>query len=74
MSHKIDHSTIVVKDNFPYQHCIDEENKIVYIHWNNNGQIGRYGIPHNVNKFYPGYTGKIVSGENFEKLKKELVK
>jgi hypothetical protein len=56
MYHKTDHSTTVVKDSFPYQHHIDEENKIVYIHWNNNGQIGRYGVPYNVNKFYPGYS------------------
>ena len=59
MLNKIDHSTTAVKNNFPYQHRIDEENKIVYIHWNNNGQIGRYGIPYNVNKFYPGYSYKF---------------
>ena len=59
MSNKIDHSTTVVKDNFPYQHRIDEENKIVYIQWNSNCQMGRYGVPHNVNKFYPGYSYKF---------------
>lgn len=59
MSNKVGHSTIVAKDKFPYQHRIDEENKIVYIKWNNNGQIGRYGIPYNMNKFYPEYTYKI---------------
>ena len=59
MLNKTDRSTTVAKDNFPYQHHIDEENKIVYIHWNNNGQIGRYGVPYNVNKFYPGYSYKF---------------
>jgi hypothetical protein len=48
-----------VKGNFPYQHRIDDENKIVYICWNENGQMGRYGVPHNVNKFYPGYSYKF---------------
>jgi hypothetical protein len=60
MSNKADHSTTVVRDNFPYPHYIDEENKIVYIDWNENGQIGRYGVPHNVKKFYPGYSYKFV--------------
>jgi hypothetical protein len=32
------------------------------------------GIPAMVKKFYPGYTGKIASRENFERLKNELVK
>lgn len=59
MSNKTDHSIIAVRGNFPYQHRIDEENKIVYICWNENGQIGRYGVPHNVNKFYPEYSYKF---------------
>lgn len=63
MSNRTDHFTTAVKDNFPYQHHIDEENKIVYIYWNGNGQIGRYGVPHNVEKFYPGYSYKF-SKEN----------
>jgi len=32
------------------------------------------GISAIVKQFYPGYRGKIVSRENFEKLKNELVK
>ena len=59
MSNKTDHSTTVVKDNFPYQHRIDEDNKIVYIYWEGSGQLGRYGVPHNVKKFYPGYSYKF---------------
>ena len=38
---------------------VDEKNKIVYIQWNDTGQIGRYAIPYNVNKLYPGHTYKI---------------
>lgn len=64
MSNKIDHSTIVAKNNFPYNHTIDEKNKIVTIYWDNNGQIGRYGVPHNVEKFYPGYSYKFCNNEN----------
>lgn len=59
MLNKIDHSTTAVKNNFPYYHRIDEENKIVYICWNENGQMGRYGVPHNVKKFYPEYSYKF---------------
>jgi hypothetical protein len=59
MSHKIDHSTTAVKTEFPYQHRVDEETKTIYIYWNNNGQMGRYGVPYNMNKFYPGYCYKF---------------
>jgi len=31
------------------------------------------GIPAIVEKFYPGYKGKIASRESFEKLKNQLV-
>jgi hypothetical protein len=62
-----------VKDKFPYQHQIDEENKIVYIYWGDNGQLGRYGIPHNIKKFYPGYKGKIVTEEYLNKLRNQQV-
>ncbi len=59
MLNRIDHSTTVVKDEFPYQHSIDGDKKIVYIYWEGNGQLGRYGVPHNVKKFYPGYSYKF---------------
>ena len=58
MSNRIDHSTTV---KFPYQHSIDEDNKIVYIYWGGNGQLGRYGVPHNVKKFYPGYSYNFLN-------------
>jgi hypothetical protein len=64
MSNKTDHSTTVVKDNFPYQHRIDEDNKIIYIYWEGNGQLGRYGVPYNMKKFYPEYSYKFSNKEN----------
>lgn len=49
----------------PFDHIVDEEKKVVYIYWGDNGQIGRYGIPHYMKKFYPGYTHKFsTKGEN----------
>ena len=48
---------------FPYQHFVKESNKVVRINYNGNGQVGRYGVPHLVKKFYPGYTYKFCSEE-----------
>jgi len=48
------------KTKFPWTHHIDEKNKIVNIYWNGNGQIGRYGVPHIVRKFYPGYSYEFI--------------
>jgi hypothetical protein len=30
--------------------------------------LGRYGVPHLVNKFYPGYSYKFCSKEQLNKL------
>lgn len=64
MSNKTAPSTTVTKTDFPYQHRVDEENKIIYITWNGDGQIGRYGVPVNVKKFYPGYSYKFETNVN----------
>jgi len=50
-----------MKTEFPFQHTVDEQNKIINIYWNYNGQLGRYGVPHIVKKFYPGYSYKFCS-------------
>jgi hypothetical protein len=60
-------------DKFPYEHVVDCIHKIVWINWNGNGQIGLYGVPHLVEKYYPGYTGKIASKEYLDILKNQLV-
>jgi len=46
-------------NKFPFQHSVDEDKKIVYIRWEGNGHLGRYGVPHIVKKFYPQYTYKF---------------
>ena len=60
-------------DKFPYEHVVDCIQKIVWINWNGNGQIGLYGIPYLVEKYYFGYTAKIASKEYFETLKNKIV-
>jgi hypothetical protein len=45
-----------MKNKFPFKHYVDENKKIIYIDWENNNQIGRYGIPSMIKRFYPGYT------------------
>jgi len=49
--------------SFPYRHFIEEFTKVVWINYNGNGQVWRYGVPHLVKKFYPGYTYKFCSEE-----------
>ncbi len=60
-------------DKFPYEHVVDCIQKIVWINWSGNGQIGLYGIPYLVEKYYPGYTAKIANQEYFETLKNKRV-
>lgn len=62
-----------MKTKFPYEHVVDCIQKIVWINWNGNGQIGLYGISYLVEKYYPGYTAKIASKEYFETLKNKMV-
>lgn len=58
-----------MKVKFPYEHVVDCIQKIVWVNWNGNGQIGLYGLPQLVEKYYPGYTVKLASIEYFETLK-----
>ena len=62
-----------MKTKFPYEHVVDCIQKIVWINLNGNGQIGLYGIPYLVEKYYPSYTAKIASKEYFETLKNKMV-
>ena len=47
--------------NFPHKHVVNEETKTIEIHWEGNGQLGRYGVPVLVKKYYPGYDYIFVS-------------
>ena len=49
---------------------VDHKNQIVYL--NCNSSITAMGIPALVNKYYPGYKGKLVTLEYMENLKGQL--
>lgn len=46
---------------------VDHENQIVYLKCSSS--ITAMGIPALVNKYYPGYKGKLVTLEYLEKLR-----
>jgi len=60
------------KTKFPLEHVVNYETQEVCVICDS--AITAMGISAIVKQFYPGYRGKIVSRENFEKLKNELVK
>lgn len=47
------------KPKFPFEYRLDEESKTVIINWGDRGQLGRYGVPVVVKKYFPGYTYKF---------------
>ncbi len=49
---------------------VDHENKLVYLKCSSS--ITAMGIPALVNKYYPGYKGKLVTLEYLEKLRGQL--
>lgn len=59
------------KTKFPLEHVVKYDTQEVWVICDS--AITAMGIPTMVKQFYPGYTGKIASRENFEKLKNELV-
>jgi hypothetical protein len=59
------------KTKFPLEHIVKYDTKEVWVICDS--AITSMGIPVMVKQFYPGYTGKIVSREHFEKLKNQLV-
>lgn len=50
--------------NLPFNYEIDEENKVILIHWGQNGQLGRYVVPVVVKENFPGYTYKFVGEDS----------
>ena len=54
--------------SFPYQHSVNESQNLVWVYYNGDGQLGRYGVPQLVKKFYPGYTCKFCSEEQLKEL------
>jgi len=62
-----------MKTKFPFDHVVDCIQKNVLVNCSGEGQIGRYGVSHFVNKFYPGYTFNIVGKEYLNKLRNQQV-
>jgi len=60
-----------MKQKFPLEHLIKYDTKEVWVICDS--ATTAMGIPAIVEKFYPGYKGKIASRESFEKLKNQLV-
>jgi len=58
-----------MKSKFPLEHVVKYDTKEVWVNCNGNGQLSRYGVAAMVERYYPGYTGKIVSREHLETLK-----
>jgi len=58
-----------MKYKFPLEHVVKYDTKEVCVICDS--AITAMGIPAIVEKFYPGYKGKIVSREFFEKLKNQ---
>jgi hypothetical protein len=61
----------MTKSKFPFEHVIKYDTQEIWV--TDIGSITAMGLPHLVEKYYPGYRGKIASRENFEKLKNQLV-
>jgi hypothetical protein len=59
-----------MKNKFPLEHVIKYDTKEVWVICDS--AITAIGVPAIVEKFYPGYKGKIASREYFEKLKSRL--
>jgi len=60
-----------MKSKFPLDHVVKYDTKEVWVICDS--AITAMGIPAIVEKFYPGYKGKIASRKSFEKLKNQLV-
>jgi hypothetical protein len=59
-----------MKNKFPLEHVLKYDTKEVWVICDS--AITAMGVPAIVEKFYPGYKGKIASREYFEKLKNRL--
>ena len=59
-----------MKQKFPLEHLVKYDTKEVLVICDS--AITAMGIPAIVKKYYPGYSGKIVSRDYFEKFKSQL--
>jgi hypothetical protein len=61
-----------MKTKFPFEHVVKYDTKEVWI--NCTSSISAMGIPALVEKYYPGYVGRIGSSDYLHKLKSQLAK
>jgi len=66
---KYDRISTKMKYKFPLEHVVKYDTKEVCVICDS--AITAMGVSAIVEKFYPGYKGRIVSRENFEKLKNQ---
>ena len=59
-----------MKTKFPFEHVIKYDTKEIWITCSSS--FTAMALPKLVEKYYPGYTGKIATKEYFEKLKNQL--
>ncbi len=60
-----------MKKSFPFQHVVKYDTKEVWIKCSSS--ISSMGISSLVEKYYPGYTGRIATQEYLDQLKNQLV-
>jgi hypothetical protein len=59
-----------MKQKFPFDHVVKYDTKEVWIKCSSS--ITAMGIPSLVEKYYPGYTGRIATEEYLDQLKNQL--
>jgi hypothetical protein len=60
-----------MKQKFPFDHVVKYDTKEVWIKCDSS--ITAMGLPALVEKYYPGYTGRIASSDYLENLRNQLV-
>jgi hypothetical protein len=59
-----------MKQKFPLDHVVKYDTKEVWVKCSSS--ITAMGIPTLVEKYYPGYTGKIATTEHLDQLRNQL--
>jgi hypothetical protein len=59
-----------MKIKFPYEHVVKVDTKEIWV--TEIGSIAAMGLPKLIEKYYPGYKGKIAKRDYFESLKNQL--
>ena len=59
-----------MKQKFPFEHVVKYDTKEVWIKCNS--VTTALGIPALVEKYYPGYAGKIATDQHLDQLRNQL--